>query len=129
MATGPKAQQVVTDEVPPSKPPAPAPPASRKTVPASPGHKQPHETLRAFVAYYRAELQRISGPPGVNRGGSGPIIAARAEGALMVVEALADWLAEGQPSPAAVLTNEERERWKWAKRNGMPVPAEIEAQL
>lgn len=100
-----------------------------RTVPAAPGHKQAHEVIRGYIAYRRAQLQQIAGPPGVNRGGSGPIIAAAREHILSELDSLADWLEEGQPTPLAVLSEEDRRFWRDARRRGMTVPQEILDQL
>lgn len=129
MATAAKGQQVVTDEVPPSKPPAPAPPAARKTVPAAPGYTQPHEVLRAFIAYRRAQFRAALGPPGVNRGGSAAIQAAASDKFLVELDAFAQWLEDGQPRVEAILTERDRIFWQDAKERGLPVPADIASQL
>ena len=44
-------------------------------------------------------------------------------------ESLASWLADGQPSAKAVLTEVQLEHYRWAVSQGFDVPAEIKARL
>lgn len=106
------------------------PAVARKPVPpASPEYKSPQEILMAYVIYRRAAISATLGPPGINRGGGAAITAQARLHVLAELEALADWLAAGQPSPAAVLSEADKDFWRDAKRRGLPVPAEIEERL
>ena len=124
-----KGQQAVSSELPPTMKEAPPLPASRKTIPAAPGHTQPHELLRAFIAYRRAQFRAALGPPGVNRGGSAAIQAAASEKFLIELDAFAQWLEDGQPRVEAILTERDRIFWKDAQERGVPVPKDIADQL
>ena len=129
MATAKTGQQAVTETLPSRPVPPPAPPTGRKTVPAAPSFTQPHEVLRAFIAYRRAQLKAALGPPGVSRGGSVAIQAAQAMAFLIELDAFAQWLEDGQPRVEAILTEKDRLFWKDAQERGVPVPPDIASQL
>lgn len=104
-------------------------PAIKRVTPASPEYRSPEEVLMAYVAYRRAAIAATLGPPGINRGGSAAITAQARLHVLAEIEALADWLVAGQPSPSAVLSEPDKEFWRDASRRGIPVPPEIAEKL
>jgi len=89
----------------------------------------PEATLRAYIAYRRAQLAAAQAPHGGRLGGAQGVYAQSVNVILHELDALADWLEAGMPAPATVLSETDKEFWRDAKRRGMPVPDEIEAQL
>lgn len=83
--------------------------------------------LKSYVTY-RLEQLHISRLGG-NAGGSAMIAAADETGFLRAVSHLIGWAEAGKPDPASVISEEQKERYRWARDEGMPVPAEILRQL
>ena len=91
------------------------------------------EILLSYTDYRRATLQAqidaiTTGPfstGNVNRAEYYRTLNA----VLTEFESLANWLATGQPSAKAVLTEVQLEHYRWAVSQGFDVPAEIKARL
>lgn len=101
----------------------------RRTPPASPDYRSPQDILMGYVAYRRAQIQATLGPPGINRGGAAAVQAQSAMTILVEIEALAEWLAAGQPGTKTVLTEGDRQFWTNARDRGLDVPPEILERL
>lgn len=83
--------------------------------------------LRTFIEYRRAQVRapRLGGNPG----GAAMIAGANALGWLNELEHFAEWLEQGSPTDAAVLTEEDKKFWLRAKDAGLTVPVHILRQL
>jgi hypothetical protein len=85
------------------------------------------ELLRSYAAYRRAQIYkpRIGG----QLGGAHGVQAQAVEIVLREVEAIADWLDEGMPAAAAMLTASDLEFWTEAKRRGQEIPDDVKRAL
>lgn len=84
--------------------------------------------LHKFVAWRREHLHQVV-QPGINRGGPAAVRAGQEEQVLAVLDTMATWLDAGAPGPGTILTEAEKEHWRWARDNGLPVADEIKGQL
>lgn len=93
--------------------------------PASPEYKSPQEVILAYVAWRKAGIAASLGPPGVNRGGGAAVQAQSILTILGELESFATWLGDGQPTPAAVLSEDDKVFWRRARSQGLDVPQDV----
>jgi hypothetical protein len=93
--------------------------------------------LKKYTAYRRQSLtaRRAEIAASTNAGiNTGRLMAFDRQAAVTVgvldeLDELADWLAAKEPDYVAPLTEEEKNRWRWAKAHDLDVPDDIAEQL
>ena len=91
------------------------------------------ETLERYVAYRRAQVQKSIDDITYGPFSTGNVNRSESLRTLSIVltefELLADWLKKGQPGIKTVLSEEQKEHYRWAVSQGFDVPPEIRVEL
>lgn len=125
MAVAKPAASTASDAAAPEEKPPLVPHTHRVDLPSEAGISA--EELKGYIAWRRSQIYkpRLGG----QIGGSQSINAQRAETVLTELAELVTWLENGRPGPLQRLTEDDKETYRALAARGLPVPAEIEAQL